>query len=120
MFDLIKVHTLYIAYSAYFVHISAYLFNAYALGQVSPPEPQAHPANGSPGDPPAPIDPSRSNHTASNLGTATPPAPLKVSSVNTEQWNVVTVVIAYIQHMQTKSSDTRSCKKLFQSNLDRD
>jgi hypothetical protein len=43
MFDLLKVHTLYIAYSAYFVHISAYLFNAYALGQVSQPEPQAHP-----------------------------------------------------------------------------
>jgi hypothetical protein len=33
------------------MHISAYLFNfsAYALGQVSPPAPQAH--NGSPGDP---------------------------------------------------------------------
>jgi hypothetical protein len=67
-------------------------------------------ANGSPGDPPAPLDPSRSNHDASNLGTTTPPAPLKVSSVKTEQWNVV--VVAYIYHMQTNSSETRRLKKL--------
>jgi hypothetical protein len=40
IFDLPKVNILH-----FFVFISAYLFNfiAYALGQVSQPEPQAHP-----------------------------------------------------------------------------
>jgi hypothetical protein len=117
IFELPKVHILHIL--CIFLHIYSILcplpgFSARAPG---PPRSAWH-ANGSPGDPPVPLDPSRSKHAASNLGTTTPPAPLKASSVNTELWNVV--VVAYIQHMQTKSSDTRSCKKLFQTNVGRE
>ncbi len=119
IFDLPKVHILH--FLCIFLHIYSVLLLMSSVRFLRPsprPTPFSLACQWQPGDPPAPLDPSRSNHAASNLGTTTPPAPLKVSSVNTEQWNVV--VVAEIQHMQTKSSETRSCKKLFQSNMDRE
>jgi hypothetical protein len=81
-------------------------FSARAPG---PPRSAWH-ANGSSGDPWAPLDPSIPNHTASNLGTTTQPAPLKVSLVNTEPWNVV--VVAYYPARANKIVRNQKLQKL--------
>jgi hypothetical protein len=107
IYDLRKVHVLhlYCIYAAYLLHVCC-IFAAFLLHNP------LHPSM-SPGEPPAPLDLSRSNHTASSLGTTMPPAPSKVSSVNTEQWSVI--VVTYIQHMQTNCHTQEAAKNCFKA-----
>jgi hypothetical protein len=102
------------------VHISAFLFIfiAYALGQVSPPEPQAHPVQ--PGMPMAaqvtprhPSIPRSLQSKPRRQQRHDPAASTLESSVNTEQWNVV--VVAYIQHMQTNRQTQEAAKNCFKA-----
>ncbi len=65
--------------------------------------------------PTAPLDPFRSKQAARNLGTTTPPAPLKVSSVNTELWNISCHIYPAHAH---KIVRYKKLQKMIQSNLD--